>query len=95
MRKPVLAALLAVSGVMLVAPIRSASADLFDFNDWYNRARSVVESLAEPSRPPANKMAGVPAPEIDRRMPVVPQSSGTLRVIPPPQTRDGDRLEHR
>jgi hypothetical protein len=81
---------IAVSLVVLAASAGNARADLFDFKDWYARARTVVEGLIEP-RPPHNEVAVVPSPDIDPKMAVVPQPGGTMRVIPPPDTRDGGR----
>jgi hypothetical protein len=83
-----------VSLVMFAAAAGNARADLFDFKDWYARARAVVEGLTQP-RPPHNEVAVVPSPGIDPKMAVVPQPGGTMRVMPPPDTRDGGKIEPR
>jgi hypothetical protein len=90
MRKAILAALIG-----LAASIGSARAEMFDFGDWYNRARSFVESLTQP-RPPGNEVAAVPEPHIDPKMSKMPQEpNGKTPIIPPPETRDGRKIDPR
>ena len=84
-----------VALAVLTASAGSARADMFDFGDWYDRARSLVESLTQ-RQPPSNEMAEVPQPDIDPNMSKMPEHpDGKMPVIPPPATRDGGKIDPR
>jgi hypothetical protein len=90
MRRAIMVAL-----AVFAASAGNGRADLFDFDAWYKRAQSTIESLIKP-RPSRNEMAAVPAPEIDPRMSKTPQEpGGKIRVIRPPDTRDGRKIDPR
>ena len=84
--------ILLIAGALSLLPLAAPRADGFDIRDWYDKAKSVAESLAvETPAPPHRGEAKVPAETIDPKMALIPRNEGRMRVIPPPGSAGGDR----
>ena len=83
--------ILLIAGALSLLPVAAPRADGFDIRDWYDKAKSVAESLALETPPPHRGEAKVSAEAIDPKMALIPRNEGRMRVIPPPGSAGGDR----